>query len=123
MTVATTQNAYFYGTGRRKTSVARVRLFPGAGQVIVNGKALKDYLPRQALQVLAQQPLRVTNTAGRYNVSAKVAGAGTSGHAGAIRHGIARALAKADESLRPMLGKGGFLTRDPRVKERKKYGL
>ena len=123
MTVATTQRAYFYGTGRRKTAVARVRLFPGTGQVIVNGKALKDAFPRQTLQVLLEQPLRVTNTAGRYNVSAKVVGGGISGQAGAIRHGIARALTQADESLRSVLGKSGFLTRDPRVKERKKYGL
>jgi small subunit ribosomal protein S9 len=124
MTVGTTQRAYYYGTGRRKTSVARVRLFDqGTGQFMVNDKTLQEYFPRRALQVVVQQPLRLTNTAGKYNISVKVAGGGIAGQAGAIRHGIARALSRADESLRPVLGKSGFLTRDPRVKERKKYGL
>jgi small subunit ribosomal protein S9 len=123
MSIATTQQAYFYGTGRRKTAVARVRLLPGAGQIIVNGKQVKDYFPRQALQVQVMQPLRLTNTGARYNISVKVAGGGMSGQAGAIRHGIARALAQTEDGFRPLLGKNGLLTRDPRVKERKKYGL
>jgi small subunit ribosomal protein S9 len=123
MTVANTQQAYFYGTGRRKTAVARVRLYNGNGQITINGKQMRDFFPREALQVILQQPLRLTNQLGKFNVSVKVAGGGTSGQAGAVRHGIARALTQADDSLRSPLGKSGFLTRDPRVKERKKYGL
>lgn len=121
--MTTTQQGYFYGTGRRKSAVARVRLLPGTGQIIINGKQLKDAFPRAALQVLIQQPMRLTNTAAKFTMSVKVAGGGIAGQAGAIRHGVARALAQSDETMRPVLSKGGFLTRDPRVKERKKYGL
>ena len=123
MTLGNTQPTYHYGTGRRKSAVARVRLFPGSGQILINGKQFRDACPRPALQVVIQQPLRLTNTAGRFNISVKVAGGGVAGQAGAIRHGIARALTQGDESLRPLLRKNGLLTRDPRVKERKKYGL
>lgn len=115
--------AYYYGTGRRKTSVARVQLYPGAGQVVVNGKPLAEVFPIDGLQQVILQPLQVTNTLGKYSAMVKVIGGGVSGQAGAIRHGIARALVEADESLRPILRRAGMLTRDPRVKERKKYGL
>jgi small subunit ribosomal protein S9 len=118
-----TEQEYFYGTGRRKTAVARVRLVDGNGAVTVNGKAFEEALGRAILQDVVLQPLRVTNTLGRFNVIARVAGGGISGQAGAIRHGIARALLKADESLKPLLRRYGLLTRDPRAKERKKYGL
>ncbi|MEE9324934.1 MAG: 30S ribosomal protein S9 [Dehalococcoidia bacterium] len=114
---------YFPGTGRRKTSVAQVRLFPGGGAIIVNGKSLSEFSPRQALQEMILEPLKVTETGDKFNATIKVAGGGISGQTGAIRHGIARALLKADESLRPLLRKHGLLTRDARAKERKKYGL
>jgi small subunit ribosomal protein S9 len=117
------EQAYFYGTGRRKTSVARVRLLPGSGTVLINGKRLEEAFPRLAHQFFILEPLKVTNTLDKYNVVVKVEGGGVSGQAGAIRHGIARALLVADESLRPVLRRYGLLTRDPRVKERKKYGL
>ena len=121
---ATLNKNYFYGTGRRKTAVARVRLLPGTGGVTVNGKSLPDYFGgRQLHEIVIMQPLRLVNRAGQYSVSVKVAGGGTTGQAGAIRHGIARALIQADETLRPLLKKNGFLTRDARAKERKKPGL
>lgn len=114
---------YYYGTGRRKTSVARVRLIEGTGQVIINGKPMGDVVSRLALQAIITAPLRVTNTTGKYSVMAKVSGGGSSGQAGAISHGLARALVRAEEQLKPALRHAGLLTRDPRVKERKKYGL
>jgi len=121
---ATLNKNYFYGTGRRKTAVARVRLLPGTGGVTVNGKSLPDYFGgRQLHEIVIMQPLRLVNRAGQYNISVKVAGGGTTGQAGAIRHGIARALIQADETLRPLLKKNGLLTRDARAKERKKPGL
>ena len=119
----TTTQPYYYGTGRRKTAIARVRVMPGAGDITINGKSYKDLFSRLALQTLILQPFRTTNTVGKFNVVIKVAGGGVSGQAGAIRHGISRALVQADESLKPALRKAGLLTRDPRMKERKKYGL
>jgi len=113
----------YYGTGRRKKSVARVRLVPGDGKVIINDRSLDDYFGLETLKVIVKQPLVLTDTASKFDVICKVAGGGFTGQAGAIRHGIARALLKADEGLRPVLKKAGFLTRDPRMKERKKYGL
>ena len=118
-----TEQGYFYGTGRRKTAVAQVRLVEGNGAVIVNGKPFEDVFKRGVLQTQILQPLEVTNTHNRFNAMVKVAGGGTSGQAGAIRHGIARALVRADEALKPLLRRYGLLTRDPRAKERKKYGL
>ena len=109
-------------TGRRKESVAQVRLFPGPGEMEVNGKPLKEYFRLPAHQVVTQYPFEVTRTQDKFHVVAKVHGGGLSGQAGAVRHGIARALVKADPSLRSVLRRGGFLTRDPRMKERKKYG-
>ena len=113
----------YYGTGRRKTSVARVRLVPGEGNVIINNRELKDYFGLKTLELIIKQPLNLTETIGKYDVLAKVEGGGPSGQAGAIRHGIARALLKVDIEDRPALKKAGFLTRDPREKERRKYGL
>ncbi|MCR4436225.1 MAG: 30S ribosomal protein S9 [Clostridiales bacterium] len=113
----------YYGTGRRKKSVARVRLVPGDGKVIINDRSLDEYFGLATLKVIVKQPLVLTDTAGKFDVICKVAGGGFTGQAGAIRHGISRALLKADEELRPVLKKAGFLTRDPRMKERKKYGL
>lgn len=113
----------YYGTGRRKSSVARVRLVPGNGEVIVNERHLDEYFGKKTLEMIVKQPLVLTDTEGRFNVIAKVNGGGTTGQAGAIRLGIARALLKAEPSLRPALKRAGFLTRDPRMKERKKYGL
>jgi len=113
----------YYGTGRRKSSVARVRLVPGDGQVTVNNRQLDEYFGKKTLEMISKQPLVLTDTEGRFNVIAKVNGGGTTGQAGAIRLGIARALLKAEPSLRPALKRAGFLTRDPRMKERKKYGL
>ncbi len=109
-------------TGKRKTAIARVRLQPGAGNITVNGRTLEDYFPREASRMIIHQPLEVVNGVGRYDVSAHVGGGGLSGQADALRHGIARALEKFDESLRAPLKKKGFLTRDARKKERKKYG-
>lgn len=114
---------YFHGTGRRKTSIAQVQLHPGAGQVIINGKPITDAFGRPALQMHMLEPLRLTNMLNKFSVMVKVEGGGTTGQAGAIRHGVARALAEANESLRPVLRKAGLLTRDPRMKERKKPGL
>ncbi|HET6381720.1 MAG TPA: 30S ribosomal protein S9 [candidate division Zixibacteria bacterium] len=114
---------YIYGTGRRKTAVARVRLLPGDGEIIVNGKPMGEYFGRTAEAASITLPFRVTNTEGRYSASVLVAGGGVSGQAGAIRHGIARALVSAHPDARPALREAGLLTRDPRAKERKKYGL
>jgi len=113
----------YYGTGRRKKSVARVRLIPGDGKIVINDRSLDDYFGLNTLKVIVRQPLVLTDTANKFDVICKVAGGGFTGQAGAIRHGISRALIKADEELRPILKKAGFLTRDPRMKERKKYGL
>lgn len=122
--MAKTANGAFYGTGRRKSSVARVYLTPGNGKVIVNKRELDDYFGQETLKVIINQPFKVTNTEGKYDVKVNVKGGGTTGQAGAIRHGIARALLEADsEEFRPLLKSAGFLTRDPRTKERKKYGL
>ncbi|MBP2627863.1 MAG: Ribosomal protein bacterial/plastid [Firmicutes bacterium] len=113
----------YYGTGRRKTSVARVRLVPGEGNVVVNGRSLPEYFGRKTLELIVKQPLNLTETLGKYDVLIKVAGGGPSGQAGAVRHGISRALLLVDAEYRPSLKKAGFLTRDPREKERRKYGL
>ncbi|QEK11203.1 30S ribosomal protein S9 [Crassaminicella thermophila] len=113
----------YYGTGRRKTSVARVRLVPGEGKITINGRDIDNYLDYETLKRDVRMPLVLTETEGKFDVIAKVHGGGFTGQAGALRHGISRALLKADEELRPILKKAGFLTRDPRMKERKKYGL
>ena len=113
----------FYGTGRRKSSVARVRLVPGNGQIVINGKDSKDYFGKKTLEMIIRQPMVLTETEGRFDVLVNAHGGGTTGQAGAVRLGIARALLKADIEYRPVLKKAGFLTRDPRMKERKKYGL
>ena len=113
----------YLGTGRRKKSIARVRLTEGKGNIVVNGKALDEYFGTEILKVIVKQPFAVTNTEGKYDVICKVTGGGFTGQAGAIRHGIARALNEANEDYRPALKANGFLTRDPRMKERKKYGL
>lgn len=118
-----TSQQYFAGTGRRKTSVARVRLYPGAQEIVVNGRTLENALPRINLQELAIRPLTALGQQGKFGVQAKVEGGGVSGWAGAISHGIARALVKFDETLKPQLRRHGLLTRDSRMKERKKYGL
>ncbi|MBQ6875402.1 MAG: 30S ribosomal protein S9 [Lachnospiraceae bacterium] len=119
----TSAKPYFYGTGRRKSSVARVRLFPGSGVITINGKDIDDYFGLETLKLIINQPFGVTNTIGKYDIVANVNGGGISGQAGAIRHGVSRALLLADDSYRTLLKKAGFLTRDPRMKERKKYGL
>ena len=119
----TSVKPYFYGTGRRKKSVARVRLYPGTGVVTVNGKNVDDYFGLETLKLIIAQPFDVSETAGKFDGVANVCGGGLSGQAGAIRHGIARALVAADAENRSALKKAGFLTRDPRMKERKKYGL
>ena len=116
-------NIQFWGTGRRKTSVARVRLVPGSGKVIVNKKDIDDYFNYETLRVLAKEPLLITDTNEKYDVLVNVEGGGFTGQAGAIRHGIARALIESDPELRPILKKAGHLTRDSRMKERKKYGF
>lgn len=113
----------YRGTGRRKTSVAQVRLVSGEGKVVINDRPLAEYFGKKTLEMVAKQPLVLTKTEGRYDVIANVRGGGITGQAGAIRLGIARALLKADIEMRPALKKAGFLTRDPRMKERKKYGL
>ena len=118
------QKRYYQGTGRRKTAVARVRLFPGGGEFVVNGRSAQEFFgAREMLHFTIQSPLVLTNMQDAYNVLVKVRGGGNSGQAQAVRHGIARALLDADETLRPTLKKAGFLTRDPRMKERKKAGL
>ena len=119
----TSAKPYFYGTGRRKSSVARVRLYPGSGKITINNRDVDDYFGLETLKLIINQPFGVTNTAGKFDIVANVNGGGISGQAGAIRHGVARALLLADESYRPILKKAGLLTRDPRMKERKKYGL
>lgn len=113
----------YAGTGRRKCSVARVRLIPGKGSIVVNGKELGDYFGRKILEIIVKQPLNVTQTTDKFDVFVNVRGGGTTGQAGAVRHGIARALLKVDSEFRSSLKKSGFLTRDPRMKERRKYGL
>jgi small subunit ribosomal protein S9 len=113
----------FYGTGRRKKSIARVRLVPGEGRVIINDRKMEEYFGLETLKVIVRQPLVLTDTSSKFDTICKVVGGGLSGQAGAIRHGISRALLKADDELRAVLKKAGFLTRDPRMKERKKYGL
>ncbi|MBQ2875489.1 MAG: 30S ribosomal protein S9 [Clostridia bacterium] len=119
----TSAKPYFYGTGRRKKSVARVRLYPGTGVVTINGRDVNDYFGLETLKYIVNQPFGVTETVGKFDIVANVTGGGFSGQAGAIRHGVARALLSADENYKPLLKKAGFLTRDPRMKERKKYGL
>ena len=114
---------YYYGTGRRKKSIARVRLLPGEGKILINDRTLDDYFGLETMKVIVKQPLTLTDTVSKFDVICTVVGGGFTGQAGAIRHGISRALLKADEELRPALKKAGFLTRDPRMKERKKYGL
>ncbi|GIV97550.1 MAG: 30S ribosomal protein S9 [Herpetosiphonaceae bacterium] len=122
--MATTEKRYYQGTGRRKTAVARVRLFPGGGDFVVNGKTPADYFGgREILHRTINAPLELTNLKGKFNVLVKVRGGGVSGQAEAVRHGVARALLDADPELRPVLKRAGFLTRDPRAKERKKPGL
>ena len=113
----------YYGTGRRKTSVARVRLMPGEGKVTINGRDMEEYFGLKTLELIVRQPLELTDMLGKYDVVANVKGGGVSGQAGAIRHGITRALMELDGELRPALKKAGFVTRDPREKERRKYGL
>ncbi|MGI6697914.1 MAG: 30S ribosomal protein S9 [Clostridiales bacterium] len=117
------EKVQYYGTGRRKKSVARVRLVPGAGKITINGRDIEEYFGLETLKVLARQPLELTGTAGKFDVVASVHGGGFTGQAGALRHGISRALEQADPECRPVLKKAGFMTRDPRMKERKKYGL
>ena len=118
-----TENIVFQGTGRRKESIARVRVMAGKGEVTVNGKKLDEYFGSDILKVIVNQPFAVTNTTGKYDVVVKVVGGGFTGQAGAIRHGIARALNEANSEFRPALKAAGLLTRDPRMKERKKYGM
>ena len=119
----TSAKPYFYGTGRRKKSVARVRLYPGTGAITINGRDISDYFGLETMKLIVNQPFTVTDTVGKFDIVANVNGGGFSGQAGAIRHGVARALLSADETYKPLLKKAGFLTRDPRMKERKKYGL
>ena len=115
---------YTYGTGRRKSSTARVHLIPnGSGAITINGRSLDEYFGLETLKLIVRQPLVATNNTEKFDVEATVAGGGVTGQAGAIRHGISRALLLVDESYRPVLKAAGFLTRDPRMKERKKYGL
>ncbi len=119
----TSAKPYFYGTGRRKKSVARVRVYPGNGNITINGKDIDEYFGLETLKLVINQPFGATGTMGKFDIVANVNGGGISGQAGAIRHGLARALVSADENYRPALKAAGFLTRDPRMKERKKYGL
>ena len=117
------KNERYYGTGRSKSSVARVYLVPGSGKITINKRDIDEYLGLETLKVVVRQPLALTGTEGKYDVLVNVKGGGYTGQAGAIRHGIARALLEVDEEFRPTLKAAGFLTRDPRMKERKKYGL
>ena len=119
----TSAKPYFYGTGRRKSSVARVRIMPGTGAITINGRDIDDYFGLGTLKLIVNQPFETTNTQGTFDLICTVKGGGVSGQAGAIRHGLARALLQADPNYRSALKKAGFLTRDPRMKERKKYGL
>ena len=112
----------YYGTGRRKTSTARVYLRPGSGEVRINRKTFEDYFPNQALHMIIRQPLTLTDTANKFDIVVNVAGGGPAGQAGAVRHGITRALMEFNSDLRPALKQAGLVTRDPRIKERKKYG-
>ena len=121
--MAKKENVVFYGTGRRKSSVARVRLVEGNGKITINGKDIDEFFGLETLKVIVRQPLTVTNTTSKYDVICTVKGGGFTGQAGAIRHGIARALNEANQEYRPALKSSGFLTRNPRMKERKKYGL
>ena len=116
-------NSRFYGTGRRKKSIARVYLVPGTGNITINKRSIDEYLGLETLKVIVRQPLALTETTDKFDVVVTVKGGGTTGQAGAIRHGIARALLTVDNDYRPTLKKAGYLTRDPRMKERKKYGL
>ena len=122
-TATTEAQQYFKGTGRRKTAIAQVRLTPGSGTVVTNGKPIDEFFPLNYLKNSVLEPFKVTDTVNKYNAMVKVLGGGFSSQAGAVRHGIARALDAADDKLRPLLRKNGFMTRDPRIKERKKYGL
>ena len=123
MPKAKTDKIVFYGTGRRKSSIARVRLVEGKGTITINGKDIDEYLGQETLKVIVRQPLTATNTTDKYDVICSVQGGGFTGQAGAIRLGVARALLEANSEYRPILKSAGFLTRDPRMKERKKYGL
>ena len=114
---------YFYGTGRRKSSVARVRIYQGTGKVTINDRDIDDYFGLDTLKTIVRQPLVLTGTEEKFDIVCRVAGGGVTGQAGAIRHGLSRALLQASDEYRPLLKKAGFLTRDPRMKERKKYGL
>lgn len=114
---------YFYGTGRRKSSVARVRVYAGSGNITINGRDINDYFGLETLKLIVKQPLILTENADKFDIVCTVAGGGVTGQAGAIRHGLSRALLQVNAELRPVLKKAGFLTRDPRMKERKKYGL
>lgn len=116
-------NPYFYGTGRRKKSVARVRVYPGTGKITINDRSIDDYFGLETLKLIVRLPLALTGTTEKFDIVCRVNGGGVTGQAGAIRHGLSRALLQYDEALRPALKKAGFLTRDPRMKERKKYGL
>ena len=119
----TSAKPYFYGTGRRKKSVARVRIVPGTGVITINGRDIDNYFGLETLKLIVNQPFGVTGTAGKFDIIATVAGGGISGQAGAIRHGLARALVQSDEALKPALKAAGFLTRDPRMKETQKDAL
>ena len=114
---------YFYGTGRRKSSVARVRVYNGTGKITINDRDIDDYFGLETLKLIVRQPLNLTETLDKFDIVCRVSGGGVTGQAGAIRHGVSRALLQYDENLRPALKKAGLLTRDPRMKERKKYGL
>ena len=119
----TPKKPYFYGTGRRKKSVARVRLYPGTGAITLNKRDINDYFGLETLKLIVRQPFAATATEGKFDVEVSVVGGGVSGQAGAVRHGVARALLQFNGELKPALKKAGLLTRDPRMKERKKYGL
>ncbi len=123
MPKAKSEKIMFYGTGRRKSSIARVRLVEGTGKITINGVDIEEYFGMETLKVIVRQPLVATDTLNKYDVICKVTGGGFTGQAGAVRHGIARALNEANSEFRPTLKANGFLTRDPRMKERKKYGL
>ena len=114
---------YYYGTGRRKSSVARVRLYPGTGKITINNRDIDDYFGLETLKLVVRQPLALTENLEKFDIVCTVTGGGVTGQAGAIRHGVTRALMEFDADLRPALKKAGFVTRDPRMKERKKYGL
>ena len=117
------ESNFYYGTGRRKSSVARVRVYPGTGKITINERDIDDYFGLETLKVIVRQPLELLGLTEKFDIVVRVQGGGVSGQAGAIRHGLSRALLQYDEELRPALKKAGFLTRDPRMKERKKYGL